>query len=225
MIAKFDTRKFEKTMDNIVEYSFGFLDGANKGKTVFLDNLGKNTIEALKAFVDANAKMDQKAFHHVYEWGKTGMVSGRLFNITHTVSNLGLSIKSDFKQSTSIKQGSLVPFYNKARIMEYGTPVVIKPRNASVLSFDIGGEQIFTKNPVNVSNPGGDWVQGSYEKTFNNFMDNYFKQSFLRASGVLDYLSKPKIYKDNIRSGSKVGKSRGQEIGYRWITNVKVGVE
>jgi hypothetical protein len=56
-------------------------------------------------------------------------------------------------------------------------------------------------------------------------MDNYFKQSFLRASGVLDYLSKPKIYKDNIRSGSKVGKSRGQEIGYRWITNVKVGVE
>jgi len=50
-------------------------------------------------------------------------------------------------------------------------------------------EQVFTKNPINVSNPGGDWVQGSYEKTFDNFMNNYFKQSFLRASGIYQYLS------------------------------------
>ena len=127
-----------------------------------------DTIEALKIFIDTNARMDPQAMHHVYEWGKTGMASQRLFTLNHTVSNLGLSIKSDFRQSTSIKQGSLVPFYNKARIMENGKPVVIKPRNSSVLSFDVGGEQVFTKNPVNVSNPGGDWVQGSYEKTFDN---------------------------------------------------------
>ena len=225
MQAKFDSRAFMKTMNNIVDYSFGFLEGAEKGKTVFLDNLGKDTIEALKIFIDTNARMDPQAMHHVYEWGKTGMASQRLFTLNHTVSNLGLSIKSDFRQSTSIKQGSLVPFYNKARVMEDGQPVVIKPRNASVLSFNVGGEQVFTKNPVNVSNPGGDWVQGSYEKTFDNFMNNYFKQSFLRASGIYQYLNKPEIYKKNIRSGSKNGKSKGVETGYRWITNAKVGIE
>lgn len=225
MQVKFDTRAFAKTMNNVVGYSFGFLEGAQKGKTVFLDNLGKDTIEALKIFIDTNARMDPKAMHHVYEWGKTGMASQRLFTLNHTVSNLGLSIKSDFRQSTSVKQGSLVPFYNKARIMENGKPVVIRPRKSSVLSFDIGGEQIFTKNPVNVSNPGGDLVQGSYEKTFDNFMNNYFKQSFLRASGVYEYLSNPKVYKKNLRSGSKNGKAKGLETGYRWITNVKIGME
>ena len=225
MQVKFDDKKFMKKMNNIVDYSFGFFEGAQKGKTVFLNNLGRDTVEALKMFVDANAKMDPMSMHHVYEWGKVGMASKRLFEVTHTVSNLGLSIKSDFKQSTSIKQGSLVPFYNKARIMEYGQPVVIKPRNASVLSFNVGGEQIFTKNPVNVSNPGGDWVQGSYEKTFDNFMNYYFKQTFLRASGIYDHLSNPQVYKKNLRAGSKIGKTKGREVGYRWITNINVGVE
>ena len=225
MQVKFDDKKFMKKMNNIVDYSFGFFEGAQKGKTVFLNNLGKDTVEALKMFVDANAKMDPMSMHHVYEWGKVGMASKRLFKVTHTVSNLGLSIKSDFKQSTSIKQGSLVPFYNKARIMEYGQPVVIKPINASVLSFNVGGEQIFTKNPVNVSNPGGDWVQGSYEKTFDNFMNYYFKQTFLRASGIYDHLSKPTLYKKNLRAGSNIGKSKGREVGYRWITNINVEVE
>ena len=225
MQVKFDNKKFAKQMNNIVNYSFGFLEGAEKGKTVFLDNLGKDTIEALKVFIDTNARMDPQAMHHVYEWGKTGMASQRLFTINHTVSNLGLSIKSNFKQSTSIKQGSLVPFYNKARIMEDGKPVVIKPRNASVLSFNVGGDQVFTKNPVNVSNPGGDWVQGSYEKTFDNFMNYYFKQTFLRASGIYDHLSNPTVYKKNLRAGSNAGKQKGREVGYRWITNINVGVE
>ena len=225
MQVKFDDKKFMKKMNNIVDYSFGFFDGVEKGKTVFLNNLGKETVEALKMFVDANAKMDPMSMHHVYEWGKVGMASKRLFEVDHTVSNLGLSIRSNFKQSTSIKQGSSVPFYNKARIMEYGQPVVIKPRNVSVLSFDVGGEQIFTKNPVNVSNPGGDWVQGSYEKTFDNFMNYYFKQTFLRASGIYDHLSNPRVYKSNLRAGSNLGKTKGREIGYRWITNINVGVE
>jgi hypothetical protein len=225
MQVKFDDKKFMKKMNNIVDYSFGFVEGIQKGKTIFLNNLGKETVEALKKFIDSNAKMDPMSMHHVYEWGKVGMASRRLFEVEHTVSNLGLSVKSNFKQSTSIKQGSLVPFYNKARIMEYGQSVVIKPRNASVLSFNVGGEQIFTKNPVNVSNPGGDWVQGSYEKTFDNFMNYYFKQTFLRASGIYDHLSNPKVYKSNLRTGSNLGKSKGREVGYRWITNINVEAE
>ena len=67
MQVKFDNKKFAKQMNNIVNYSFGFLEGAEKGKTVFLDNLGKDTIEALKVFIDTNARMDPQAMHHVYE--------------------------------------------------------------------------------------------------------------------------------------------------------------
>jgi hypothetical protein len=56
-------------------------------------------------------------------------------------------------------------------------------------------------------------------------MNYYFKQTFLRASGIYDHLSNPAVYKKNLRAGSNTGKSKGREVGYRWITNINVGVE
>ena len=46
-----NTTNFLKTMNNIVEYSFGFIEGANAGKTQFLNILGKETIEILKKYI------------------------------------------------------------------------------------------------------------------------------------------------------------------------------
>jgi hypothetical protein len=53
----------------------------------------------------------------------------------------------------------------------------------------------------------------------------YFKQSFLRASGIYDYISRPTVFKKNIKAGSKIGKSKGIDTGYKWIINAKIGVE
>ena len=39
MITRTNTKQFEKQINNIVNYSFGFLDGVQKGKTLFLKNL------------------------------------------------------------------------------------------------------------------------------------------------------------------------------------------
>ena len=117
-----------------------------------------------------------------------------------------------------------VPFYNKASIMENGIPVLIKPKRTA-LRFRAGGEEVFTRRPVNVRNPGGEEVQGSFERTFDEFMRNYFTQGFLRASGLIDYISNPKIYKKNFAAGAKGGKSVGVSTGFKWITNAKVEVE
>ena len=109
--------------------------------------------------------------------------------------------------------------------MEDGIPVTIKPKRGSVLRFEDGGNEIFTKKPVTVRNPGGDEVAGSFEKVFNEFMLRYFKQSFIRASGLYDYINNPVLYKKNIRAGSRIGKSKGVETGFKWIANARVGVE
>lgn len=222
MIVSVNSKVFQKEMDNIVKYSFGFLEGAQRGKSKFLGILGKETIEVLKQYIDSNARISPNTLHHVYEWYKTGSPDARLFNITYTVSGLGLSIKSTFSQSSSIQNGSNTPFYNKAKIMELGTPVTIRPRLAQVLRFEVDGEEVFSKSPVKVSNPGGD-AQGKFEKVFNIFMSTYFRQSFLKNSGILENLKNPIVYKKNISAGKKMGKSKGIQVGYRWITNVKVG--
>jgi len=225
VIVTTNTQSFNKEMNNIVQYAFGFLDGVQKGKKIFLNNLGQATIQAMTQYVDVSARGNPSALHHVYEWSQTGSPSARLFDIDYTVSNLGLSLNSTFRQSRSIKQDSHTPFYNKAKIMEEGIPVTLKPKRSSVLVFTEDGETVFTKKPIVVRNPGGDRVQGSFEKTMDEFILKYFKQSFLRASGIYDYINKPTVFKKNIKAGSKVGKSKGVETGFKWIANAKVGVE
>ena len=213
---------FSKQMKNIVDYSFGFLQGTQAGKNVFLNNLGKEVVELLKEYIDSNARVNSATLHHVYEWYQTGSPEARLFDIDYTVSGLGLSFRSSFRQSTSIKDGSTQPFYNKAMIMEKGTPVVIRPRNASVLKFEANGQEVYTKGPVVVQNPGGA-SKGGFEKVFDTFFTKYFRQTFLRKSGMLKELESPVAYKKNLKSGAKLGKGKGIETGYRWIANVRIG--
>jgi len=222
MITKFESRQFMKDMNNIVEYSMGFLEGIQGGKKIFLDNLGKETVDLIKQFIDSNAKVDPAMLSHVYEWYQSGSPDARLYDIEYTVSNLGLSFKSSFKQSTTIKNGSKVPFYNKARIMEDGIPVVITPKFSQVLVFDDNGEIVFTKKPVIVEHPGGTQAQGGFEKTMDIIFKQYFSQAFLRTTGLDVYLKNPKVYKTSMAAGKRSGKTAGYETGFKWITNAVV---
>ena len=117
------------------------------------------------------------------------------------------------------------PFYDKARIMENGIPVTISPTKARVLKFNGPSGEVFTSKSITVDNPGGDMVYESFEKTVDEFMLRYFKQSFLRASGIYDYIKRPKLYKKNIKAGSRMGRSKGIDTGFKWIANATIGVE
>jgi hypothetical protein len=223
MITTFNSNQFKKDMNNIVNYSIGFLEGVQRGKTVFLKTLGMETVEIMKEFIDSNARVNPDMLHHVYEWTMTGSPDARLYDISYTTSNLGLSFRSSFSQSTSIKEGSRTPFYDKARIMEYGIPVTIRPKVSQVLAFDDNGETVFTRSPIEIMNPGGTEVEGGFEKVFDMFFNKYFSQAFLRTSGVAKYLENPQVYKKNMPAGKKMGKAKGLSTGYRWIANAGMG--
>jgi hypothetical protein len=211
--------QFDKDMRGLIDYSIGYLEGIERGKTQFFGQLGLSVIAMLKEYVDANARVNPEMLHHVYEWERTGSPSARLFDINYTISNLGLSFRSTFSQSKSIKDGSREPFYDKARIMEQGIPVTIRPKNAKVLAFDVDGVTVFTPNEVTVANPGGSEVQGGFQRTFDSFFERYFTQAFMRSSGLLDYLQSPVLYQKNLKAGLRGGKTTGIETGYRWIVN------
>jgi hypothetical protein len=223
MITTFNSKQFKKDMNNVINYSIGFLDGVHKGKTVLFKTMGMQTVEVMKEFIDSNARVNPDMLHHIYEWHLTGSPDARLYDISYTVSNLGLSFKSSFSQSTSIKNGSRTPFYNKARIMEEGIPVTIRPRVAQTLAFEDNGETVFTKGPVQILNPGGTEVEGGFEKVFDMFFNRYFSQAFLRTSGIARYLENPQVYKKNMPAGKKLGRSKGLSTGYRWIANAGMG--
>ena len=225
MRVSVNTKSLEKQLLNITNYSIGFLDGVNKGKTVFLNSMGIEVINVLNKYVDASARSNPKALHHIYEWYQTGSPNARLYDFDYTVSNLGLSFKSSFKQSNTVARGSSVPFYNKAKIMEEGVPVKISPKKSNVLAFQVDGETVFTSQEVTVDNPGGTEVAGSFEKIVDEFFGTYFKQSFLRSSGLYSYIKNPILYKKNFKAGSRGGKAIGVSTGFKWIANAQIGVE
>jgi hypothetical protein len=91
-----------------------------------------------------------------------------------------------------------------------------------VLVFEDGGETIFTKGEVVVQSPGGTETTGSFEKVVNTFFGRYFTQAFLKTSGLYEHLSNPQVYKQNLAAGKSMGRSKGLQVGYRWIANAGI---
>lgn len=216
--VQFDGHAFTKEMNNVINYSIGFIDGAKSAKEQFLQNLGGAVIDSLKNYIDVNARMNPETLGHVYEWYQEGSPEARLYDINYVTGGNGLSFNYTFRQSSTVKNGSKVPFYNKAEIMENGIPVTIKPKQAGgVLSFNANGQTVFTKSPIKVSKPGGDSAQGGFENTLDTFFNSYFSQSFLSVTGIAHHLENPRGYKDNLSRAKTGGKSLGFKVGRDWM--------
>jgi hypothetical protein len=162
--------------------------------------------------------MSPELLHHIYEWEKVGSPEARLFDIDYKITGIGITFTSLLKQSSSIKNGSNVPFYNKAKIMEEGVAVTIRPKKASVLRFEVDGQEVYTSREVRVDNPGGQ-TKGQFNNVINNFFGVYFRQSFLNSSGLLQYFKSPQVYKKNLGSAKRGGRSLGLKTGYQWVAN------
>lgn len=218
MTVVWDDKQFQKDLKNAIEYSIGFLEGAEKGKDKFITNFANTTIKAMKDFIDSMARIDPQMYHHIYEWYRTGSPDARLYNIRKTITSSGFDLTYSFSQSQTIQHGSKEPFRNKAAIMEKGVAVTIKPKRAKALAFMIDNHEVFSKGPVVINDPGGPLVQGAFQNVINVFFNNYFKQSFLKSSGLLEHLQSPVLFKQNFGNAKTGGKTLGQKIGYTWIT-------
>jgi hypothetical protein len=212
--AKFNDKDLFNDIMNVVEYARGYVEGAEKGKSKFLAELGVATIEIAKEFIDINARMDPQRLHHVYEWYLTGSPEARLYDIDYAINKNSVFFTYQFKQSQSVSRGSTTPFYNKAQVMESGMPVTIKTKTANVLAFDANGETLFRPGPIVVDKPGGA-VAGQFEKVLDIFFNQYFRQSFLKASGIAYNLESPAEFHKNLRKNK--GRADGIKAGYNWI--------
>lgn len=213
----YDTSDFKKTLNNVAQYSYGFLEGAEMNLIVFNSKLAQLAEEALKKFIDTKARMYPESLHHVYEWNSVGNSSGRLFEIKGTATKNNISFTGEFLQSESISDTSDEPFYDKARIMENQIAIEVEPRSADVLAFEDGGQTVFTVKSIFIENPGGDNVAGSFGRVVDEFFDVYFTSTFLRQSGILEQLSYPREYAQYFNAGAKMGRSAGRNAGRKYM--------
>lgn len=160
-------------------------------------NLFKKTIfnqidKDFGLYMDAQARSKPKALHHVYEWNKIGNPAFRLFDLK-LIDQVGLSFKvgRDFKLSKASvpsrnkKQKKRYVFAEKASIMEAGMPVVIRPRSAERLVFELDGRTVFMPkgSSVTVKRPGGKSVTNQFSLSYGRFFGGQLVNSSIKASG------------------------------------------
>ena len=143
-------------------------------------------------YIDAQARTKPKSLHHVYEWKKTGNPTARLFDL-YLIDTGGLSFRigRDFKLSKSAvpsknpKQKRKYVFANKATVMEEGMPVVIRPRSAERLVFELDGATVFMPkgSSVTVKRPGGRAATNQFALAYGRFFGGQLVNSSIKGSG------------------------------------------
>jgi hypothetical protein len=207
MIAvKMDTRDLSKILNNTAKYGQGFLEGLQMERLEFNRFLGGLAAEALGKYIDARARGDHAALHHVYEPG---------VNI--------ISLNGSFKQSTGTPLTGGDPFYDKARVMENGISITIAPRNSDVLAFEDDGELVFTRESITIEHPGGDFVAGSFGRTVDEFFQSYFTNSILAP--LMKDLSTADEFATNFASGTKGGRPVGVRAGRKYLSVSGMGIK
>lgn len=143
-------------------------------------------------FIDSQARTKPKSLHHVYEWNKTGQATARLFKLNQ-LDGVGLSfrINYEFKISKSSvpsknrEQTSRYVFERKAAVMEKGMPVVIRPKSAERLVFEIDGEKVFMPKgkSVTVRSPGGRASTNQFNLAYSRYFSGPMVSHSIKASG------------------------------------------
>lgn len=161
-------------------------------------NLFKTTIfnqieKDFGLYMDSQARVKPRSLHHVYEWNKTGSPTSRLFTLSRIdTEGLSFRINYDFKISKSSvpsknkKQKKRYVFANKASVMESGMPVIIRPRSAERLVFEIDGATVFMPKgtSVVVKRPGGTQATNQFSLSYGRFFGGQLVNNSIKSSGL-----------------------------------------
>lgn len=169
----FNTGKFSEKVLALATYDGTIIN------SLYLNPENKEKINRGAAFViknyfinymDMQARQNPKAYHHVYEFDRTGQKDSRLFkaNVTSTIDGAVLSFTFS---PAKIPNSQGYEFSNKAEVMEKGDPLVILPKRGKYLKFKLEDGRFVTTTKSVVQSPGGTAVRGSFETTFRTFMN------------------------------------------------------
>lgn len=221
--VKINNKDLNKKLNNVIKYSNGFVDGIEINKIILMNRLGEYVVETLGKYIDAQARGNPDALHHVYEWGATGNQGARLFKMNATATKNIIMINGSFLPSSSISDTATEPFVDKANIMENAIGITIEPRDSDFLAFQADGQTIFTMNSVYVANPGGDAVAGSFGKVVEDFFNTYFTRMLLKP--FIDELSTAEEFVQYFAQGARSGYPTGVKAGQRYLDSAGVIIE
>lgn len=139
--------------------------------------------DAFTEYMAVVAPAQASRFHHVYEWGQVGDPTAKLWKDVMTGNGATRTATFEWRASKQIvpvrsdfREGGVKPihiFVWKAPVMEYGKDITIKPKRGGFLAYFTGPtnpenkyNMQFTKNPIQVTNPGGPLTKGAFTREY-----------------------------------------------------------
>ena len=121
----------------------------NRGAALLIKNY-------FNQYLDSRSRQAPSAYHHVYEFDKTGNSSARLF--TAVVGNSPDGSATITYSFTPAKEPNRdgYPFPNKAEVMENGETIIVTPKRSKYLKFQINYCRFVTLEKYVIRNPGAD---------------------------------------------------------------------
>lgn len=222
---RIDAKEVQKIIKNTIDYSDGFLEEFKLQESQIMSDVMNAVVDIFYDDLDQMARSNPSAFHHIYEWYQVGEPSARLVELDTKLKAKVATLSAYFLESTTLPENNpgetKEPFSWKAEIMEYGRGVVIEPKYAEALLFTVGKNQVFTKGPIFVANPGGDAVQGSFSAFFNQFFSpKYFVNKVLNSDLKFEqYFSRATTYEKNYKRSVSGGAARsaGKAAAKEWV--------
>lgn len=223
--ARIDAKDAMKVLNNVVEYSDGFIKQSKASESTVTKRLANISISGFYEYLDQLARVNPGMLHHVYEWGRVGDPNSRLFELKAALSKNNALITSDFLTSEVPSNTSNEPFYEKARVMEEGIPIVIEEVQAQALFFEVDGIEYFRTGPIVIENPGGPEVRGSFVQQFEEFYNVYLDKVYLSAIRFYQYFMDAKEYEVNFNGAMRSNNANaiGRSTALAWIENMPVG--
>ena len=170
-------------------------------------------------YIDAKARTNPKSLHHVYEWNKVGVEESRLFKLKKMPSDgLNIRITHEFKLSKtkvpSKARSTKYIFAKKASVMEAGMPVIISPRTAERLVFEINGYVVFMPKgaSVTVTRPGGARATNQFKLAYSQFFTGNLVNVSIKNSGF------QKLFNSSISKSMKIP-ANIKKVQYKFSAN------
>lgn len=218
---KFDGKEAMNMLNNLVDYSNGFIKETKAQQKTVTSRLAETSINAFYDYLDTLARTNPGMLHHVYEWGAVGNPEARLVELKKRLTANLANIDSEFISSSSIPESGTEPFYEKATIMEEGIPITVQAVQAQAMFIQYQGEEFFRTGPIVIENPGGESVRGSFVRAFEDFYNNYFDQVYLKSIRYYEHFKNPKGFSSNFGSAVKSSNAAGigRTTALKWVLN------
>lgn len=210
-----DVSELTRTINNVTQYGYGFIDTIDKEKTMFNATIAATAVEILSAYIDSKAKLDPSSLHHVYEPGMAGDAAGRLFEFSTHIYADTITINGTFLESSVEPLTGGEPFRQRAPIMEAGASIRIEPVNGEILAFMDEDELVIISSGVTVEHPGGIDVAQSFGDTVYEFFNTYLTKGAL--GNTLTAMSRLTEFGNMFSTGAKAGRSAGVTAARQYL--------